>query len=409
MRSRRRPQSKPRARRPAVSDADAGLRREPKRPASLVPRERGDAVARRKAEHLHLAATGDVSSGTGPGWADIRLVHHGLPRTDLAAIDLGCNFLGHRLRAPLAIAGMTGGHADARAVNTRLGAAAERFGLAMGVGSQRAALRTPALVSTYTAARRAAPNAFLIANVGAAQLVQQDSGPPLTAQQLSDAIAMIGANALAIHLNLLEETIQPEGDRRVAGIREALARAAATVDVPIIAKETGAGLSRGVALELRDAGVRALDVGGTGGTSFAAIEAARAAARGDAGRAQLGAVYHEWGVPTAVSVVASRAAGLPIIATGGVRTGLDAAKALALGATLVGVGRPLLLAALAGEAAVDAWITQFLEELRVAIFLTGGRRTGDLAGVPRVILGSTRTWMQDLGYEDALAPVPSGP
>ncbi|HEV2439263.1 MAG TPA: type 2 isopentenyl-diphosphate Delta-isomerase [bacterium] len=373
-----------------------------------VPRERGDAVARRKSEHLHLAATGNVGSGTGPGWADIRLVHHGLPRADVAAIGLDCTFLGRHLRAPLAIAAMTGGHADARTVNTRLGAAAERFGLAMGVGSQRAALRRPALVPTYTAARRAAPTAFLIANVGAAQLVPQDSGPPLTSRQLSDVVAMIDANALAIHLNLLEETIQPEGDRRVAGIREALARAVASVEVPLIAKETGAGLSRDVALELRELGVRALDVGGAGGTSFAAIEAARAAARGDAGRAKLGAVYREWGVPTAVSVVASRAAGLPIIATGGVRTGLDAAKALALGATLVGVGRPLLLAALEGDRALDAWITQFLEELRVAVFLTGGHGVGDLAGVPKVILGPTRSWIEDLGYDDALAPAHRG-
>jgi isopentenyl-diphosphate Delta-isomerase len=387
MRSRRRPQGPRRALRPAPSDA----------------------VAQRKAEHLHLAATGDVNSGLGPGWTDIRLVHHGLPRADLAAIDLGCSFLGHQLRAPLAIAAMTGGHADARTVNARLGAAAERFGLAMGVGSQRAALRRPELVPTYTAARRAAPTAFLIANVGAAQFVPQDSGPPLTDQQLLDVIGMIGANALAIHLNMLEETIQPEGDRRVAGIREALTHAAAFVNVPIIAKETGAGLSREVALELGGLGIRALDVGGAGGTSFAAIEAARAAARGDASRAQLGAVYHEWGVPTAVSVVAAGAAGLPIIATGGVRTGLDAAKAIALGATLVGVGRPLLLAALKGDAAVDAWITQFLEELRVAVYLTGGRRAADLADAPRVILGSTRAWIEDLGYGDALGPAPRNP
>ena len=350
-----------------------------------------------------------MTGGTGPGWADIRLVHHGLPRADVAAIDLGSNFLDHRLRAPLVIASMTGGHVDARTVNTRLGAAAERWGLAMGVGSQRAALRTPALVPTYAAARRAAPTAFLIANLGAAQLVPQESGPPLTPSQIADAIGMIGANALAIHLNLLEETIQPEGDRRVTGLREALVRAVDSIAVPVIAKETGAGLSRDVALELRELGVRALDVGGAGGTSFAAIEAARAAARGDHGRAQLGAVYHEWGVPTAVSVVAARAAGLPIIATGGVRSGLDAAKAIALGATLVGVGRPLLLAALEGEKALDVWIAQFLEELRVAVFLTGGRRVADLAEVPRVILGSTRAWLEDLGYADALTPVPSGP
>ncbi|HEV2357161.1 MAG TPA: type 2 isopentenyl-diphosphate Delta-isomerase [bacterium] len=367
-------------------------------------RRAADPVEQRKAEHLRLAAAGEMSGAAGPGWADIRLVHHGLPRADVAAIDLSRDFLGRRLRGPLAIAAMTGGHAAARDVNRRLAAAAERFGLAMGVGSQRAALRNPTLASTYTVARDAAPTALLIANVGAAQLVPQDSGPPLSPRQLADAVSMIRADALAIHLNLLEEIVQPEGDRRVSGIRDAVVRAIGGLDVPVIAKETGAGLSRGLAYELRDLGFRALDVGGAGGTNFAAIETARAKARRDARRVKLGTVYHEWGIPTAVSVAAARAAGLPIIATGGVRTGLDAAKAIALGATLVGVGRPLLLAALEGDAAIDAWITQFLEELRVAVFLTGGRAIGDLAAIPKVILGSTRAWIEDLGYADALTP-----
>lgn len=358
----------------------------------------------RKAEHLDLAATTDVEGTATPGWADIRLVHHAVPRADTTAVDLACEFLGRRLQAPLVIAAMTGGHAAARDVNARLAAAAERFGIAMGVGSQRAALRNPSLVPTYTVVRETAPSAFLIANVGAAQLIPQDSGPALTPRHLADAVAMIRADALAIHLNFLEETIQPEGDRRAAGVREALAAAIAGVSVPVIAKETGAGLSRDLALELRALGFRALDVGGAGGTSFAAIETARAAARGNAARAALGAVYQEWGIPTAVSVAASRAASLPIIATGGVRTGLDAAKAIALGATLAGVGRPLLLAALKGDSAVNTWITQFLEELRVAVFLTGGHRAADLAGAPRVILGATRSWIRDLGYDDALEP-----
>ncbi len=209
---------------------------------------------------------------------------------------------------------------------------------------------------------------------------------------------MVGADAIAIHLNFLEETVQPEGDRQVAGLRDALRAAVASLPVPAIAKETGAGLSRTTALELRRMGFRALDVGGVGGTSFAAVEAKRAQARGDLRGASLGKVYRDWGIPTAVSIVGARAAGLPIIATGGVRTGLDAAKAIALGASLVGVARPLLSAALEGEAAVDAWITQFLEELRVAIFLSGGRCLDDLRSAPRVILGDTRRWIDDLGY-----------
>lgn len=371
-----------------------------RRTPRAAPVAAGDDVERRKAEHLRVAATQDVDSRVGPGWSDIHLLHQALPLADLASIDLGTDFLGHHLSAPLVVAAMTGGHKAARQVNEVLAGAAQRHGLAIGLGSQRAALRNPALAHTYAVARERAPTAFLIANVGAAQLVPQASGAPLTLDQLREAVAMIDANALAIHLNFLEESVQPEGDRQVAGLRQALAAAAASVPVPMIAKETGAGLSRDAAGELGRLGFRALDVGGVGGTSFAAVEAQRAAEQGDRRGAALGGIYRNWGIPTAVSVIASRTAGLPLIATGGIRTGLDAAKAIALGASLVGVARPLLSAALDGEKAVDAWIAQFLEELRVAVMLSGGTKVTDLPSVPRVILGDTRTWIADLGYAE---------
>jgi isopentenyl-diphosphate delta-isomerase len=354
-------------------------------------------IPRRKAEHMEIVAARDISAPEGPGWSDVRLLHHALPVVDFGDVDLGTDFLGRRLQAPLLIAGMTGGHEAAQEINAILGRVAERHGLAMGVGSQRAALRDPSLAETYAVVRRVAPRAFLVANLGAAQLVPQESGPPLTPAQLLEAVAMIRADALAIHLNFLEELIQPEGDRRASGLRDALAHAVAAVPVPVIAKETGAGLSQAAALELRRLGVRALDVGGMGGTSFAAVEAIRAHARGDARGTALGRVFQAWGIPTAVSVVAAARAGLPVIATGGVRTGLDAAKALALGATLVGVGRPLLQAALRGEAAVDRWVGQFLEELRAAVFLCGLSRVADLPKAPRVVLGETRQWLEALG------------
>jgi len=367
----------------------------PRRTATRAPGE----IEERKAEHLRLASGPEAGSRLGPGWSDVHLLHHALPVADLAAIDLSTEFLGRRLRAPLVVSAMTGGHRDAREINAVLARAAQRHGLAMGLGSQRAALREPRLARTYAVAREVAPDAFLIANIGAAQLVAQDSGPGLTPREISDAVAMIHADALAIHLNFLEEAVQPEGDRRAAGLREAIAGAVACAGVPVIAKETGAGLSHRAALELRELGVSALDVGGLGGTSFAAIEAARARARGDLQRARLGEAYRDWGIPTAAAIAAARAAGLPLIATGGVRTGLDAAKAIALGATLAGVARPLLLAALAGEAAVDAWIEQFLGALRLAIFLTAGRSVADLRSAPRVILGKTRRWLEALGLE----------
>jgi isopentenyl-diphosphate Delta-isomerase len=361
-----------------------------------------DVVARRKGEHLRVAAGPDVGSHARPGWDDIRLLHQAIPTGELLEIDVSTEFLGRRLRAPLLIAGMTGGHPAASRVNEVLARAAERHGLAMGVGSQRAALVNPELAPTYAIARKTAPGAFLIANVGAAQLIEQHDQPAFGLDDLRRAVDMIAADAIAFHLNYLEESVQTEGGRAVGRLRVAMAEAVGSLAIPSIAKETGAGLSDTVAMELRDAGFRALDVGGLGGTSFAAVEARRAEMNGDARGLRLGEVFRDWGIPTPVSVVAAAPTGLPIIATGGVRSGLDAAKAIALGATLVGVARPLLVAALEGDAAVDEWLEQFFEELRVAVFLTGGRRLGDLRGTRRVVVGETSRWLDDLGYQSSI-------
>jgi isopentenyl-diphosphate delta-isomerase len=371
----------------------------PSRPLADSPTPTiADPVEARKAEHLQVTATRDVSTRVGPGWADIQLIHEALPEIDLDAVDLGCEFLGKKLRAPLAISAMTGGHAMARELNAVLARAAERHGLAMGVGSQRAALRNTQLAYTYTVVRDEAPSSFLIANIGAPQLVDQSSGPALGVEEARAAIAMIEADALAVHLNFLEESIQPEGDRRAEGCAAAIRAIVSVAGVPLIAKETGAGVSRASALRLRDLGLAALDVGGVGGTSFAAIEGLRAEAQGDERGRRLGELLRDWGVPTAVAVIGATAAGFPIIATGGVRSGLDAAKALAIGASLVGVARPLLQAAMEGDAAVDAWIEQFLEELRTVLFLTGSRTIAELQARPRVVLGETRAWLEQLGY-----------
>jgi isopentenyl-diphosphate Delta-isomerase len=349
-----------------------------------------DPVEARKAEHLRVSATADVDTRVGPGWEDVHLVHEALPDVDFDEISLNVTLFGKALRAPLVLASMTGGHAAAYDINARLARAAERHGLAMGVGSQRAALRNPMLAHTYSVVREQAPSGVVIANIGASQLVGQDSGPALAIEDVRRAVDMLRADALAVHLNTLEESIQPEGDRRAAGAADALRRIVEGVGVPVLAKETGAGLSRSAAMRLRELGVSALDVGGVGGTSFAAIEGLRAAERGDVKGQRLGEVLRDWGIPTAVAIVAATAAGLPIIATGGVRTGLDTAKALALGATAVGVARPVLQAALDGEATLEAWIQQWLLELRTALFLTGSLGPGEVRHKPRVIVGATR-------------------
>jgi isopentenyl-diphosphate delta-isomerase len=234
--------------------------------------------------------------------------------------------------------------------------------------------------------------------VGLPQLVDQPAQAALTLEQIEAAVASIRADALVVHLNYLQEVVQPEGETRARGTLAALARLCAAIRLPVIAKETGAGMTRPQGILLRDAGVGALDVGGTGGTSFALVEARRASARGNAIAERLGELYEGWGIPTAVSVVETAGLGLPVIATGGVRSGLDAAKALALGATAVGVARPVLSAALEGYEALAGWLTGFIEELRVALFLTGSPSVAALQSQPRVILGPTRHWLRQLGH-----------
>lgn len=345
-----------------------------------------------------MAAESDVETRTAAGWDDVHLVHDALPDVDASAIDLSARFLGRKLALPLVISGMTGGHPQALAINAVLARVAARRGVAIGVGSQRAALRDPSLVPTYAIVREAAPKAFVIGNIGISQLVAQDGETPLRAADVRAIVRMVRANALAVHLNYLEESVQPEGQTRARGAARALRRLVRSSPVPVIAKETGAGISREVAVRLRGLGVEAIDVGGVGGTSFAAIEAERARERGDEARARLGGRFRDWGLPTAVAVVGAAASRLPVIATGGVRSGLDAAKALALGATLVGVGRPLLQAALAGEPAVELWLDQFELELRTAAFLSGVTRAGDLRGAHTVVSGETGRWLDELGY-----------
>lgn len=355
-----------------------------------------DDIPARKADHIDIAAGHPVSASISAGWDDIHLIHQSLPEIDLDEVDLHTELFGHALRAPLVIASMTGGHERAGEINRRLAEAANEFGLAMGVGSQRAAIRRPDLLGTYTVARDVAPDALVIANVGAPQLIAQGPNAALTVEQIRQLVVDMRADALAVHLNYLQEVVQPEGDTCARGVLDAIHELTRSLDVPVIAKETGAGISRSQALALKQAGVAALDVGGAGGTSFALVESVRAGDQHLSAAALLGSMLGDWGLPTAVSVAQCAGLGMPLIATGGVRSGLDAAKALALGADLVGVARPLLSAALLGEQELLTYIGQFLHALRVVLFLTGARTPRDLRAQKHVVTGQTAEWLRTL-------------
>ena len=362
----------------------------------MTHQDKGARISRRKLEHLELSLHEDVQGPVGPGWQDVWLVHDCLPEMSLDDVNLTTAFLGQKLRAPLWITGMTGGHARAATINARLAAAAERHGLAMGGGSQRAGLVSASLMATYRAAREAAPAALLVANIGAPQLVEQGDVPPLSMEDVRRLVEAIEAQGLAIHLNFLQEVMQPEGDRNARGCLRAIEQVVANIPVPVLVKETGAGISRERALALKRTGVAAIDVAGSGGTSMARIEGLRAAAENPV-QARLARTFDRWGIPTAAAVLETRGCGLPVIATGGVRSGLDAARAIALGAHAVGVGRPFLKAACDGEAVLDDAIDQFVEELRTALFLTGCASPAALRERGAVILGDLRDWAEQRG------------
>jgi isopentenyl-diphosphate delta-isomerase len=361
-----------------------------------------DEVKQRKIEHVNIALGQDISVAQRANWNDVQFVHQALPEVDLDEIDTSVTFLGHTLRYPIFMSSLTGGHQDVISINRNLARAAEHYGLALGVGSQRAAIINPDVTSSYAITREHAPNTFLIANIGAPQLIAQSRHAPFTIEQVEHAIAMIGANALAVHMNSLQEATQPEGDRRAAGEAAALKMLTSQVVVPVIAKETGAGMCREQALLLASCGVAAIDVGGAGGSSMSAMEAERSKARGDERTRNIGMLFRDWGIATPVSIVEAKVAHLPLISTGGVRTGLDVARAIALGATLVGIGFPLLKAASQSYESVCELLETIVAELKVAMQLSGAATIGRLQQTDIVVTGETRNWLTMRGFEEEL-------
>lgn len=348
-------------------------------------------MSHRKAEHVKVVLGGEVE-GRYRYWNDIQLYHNALPELDFDDVDSSTSLLGHSLRAPLMITGMTGGFPDAAKINDNLARAAAQVGIAMGVGSERAAILKGQYPESYgTVAKHAVPLKF--ANIGAPQIIPQAPGDRVVGPaEVRQAMELIGAHALAIHLNFLQEMVQPEGDRKARGSLErigALAR-----EFPVLVKETGAGLSRDVAERLRRVGVQAFDVSGTGGTSFAAVEHHRAAAMGAIREARVGKTFWDWGIPSPVSVLELVPLGLPVVASGGIRSGLDVARAVALGARIAGIAGGVLRAAASGFQETLVELEQLVYEFRVAMFLTGSKTVADLARARRAITGETRQWVE---------------
>ncbi len=357
-------------------------------------------TSERKIEHLLLCVEKDVEAHRTPlglragGFDDIELVHNCLPEIDKKALDLEVEFLGKKLRAPMLIAPMTGGHPDTTAVNAALAGAAEELGIGMGVGSQRAAIEDPSMEDSFRVVRDKAPSAFIYGNVGAAQLNE------FGIEGLERAVEMIGADAMAIHLNFLQEAIQPEGNVNAAGCLAAIKKVCKELSVPVIVKETGAGIAHAQAVAICEAGAAAIDVGGLGGTSWAGVETYRAQKRGDLLSEHLGKRFWNWGIPTVASIVESSIS-IPVVATGGVRSGIDVAKSIALGASLCGIALPLVAPALKGQKDVADKLTLIVEELKAAMFLCGCKTIEELGSASLAITGKTREFLEQRGFETA--------
>lgn len=327
----------------------------------------GDLLDRdRKAEHIRLALDErmQLRSHFFDEWA---FEHVALPEVDLAAIDTSTEFLGKRLEAPFLISGMTGGTGSAADINRNLAEAAERSRVAMGVGSQRKALEDPELVPTFQV-RSAAPTIPLLANLGAVQL-----NYGFGMEECRAAVEMVEADALVFHLNALQEAIQPEGQANFAGLLPKMGRVASELEVPVVAKEIGCGISAATGRALAEQEIRIVDTAGLGGTSWARIEARRAR------DLDLGELFSDWGIPTPESIrQLASVEGLTVIGSGGLRNGLDAAKAIALGAELVGMAFPFLGPATESAERVVEKIERTARELKIAMLCVGARTIAEL-------------------------------
>ncbi len=329
----------------------------------------------RKADHIRINLEEDVRSGLTTGLERYHFIHQALPELALMAVDTRVQWFGKTLAAPLLISSMTGGTEAAREINHTLAAAAQVAGIAMGLGSQRAAIENPGLVPTFRV-RDVAPDILLFANLGA---VQFNYGYGV--DECRRAVDMLRADALILHLNALQEAVQPEGDADFSGLLKKIEAVCRALPVPVIGKEVGWGISEQAARQLASAGMAAIDVAGAGGTSWSQVEMHRAKTES---QKRVAAAFIDWGIPTADSIqnVRRAAPALPVVASGGLRDGVDAAKCIALGASLCGMASPFLKAAAVSLEATTEVIAELERELRIAMFAAGAATIARLQSTP---------------------------
>ncbi len=355
-----------------------------------------DEIGERKADHIEICLKEEVKTKkVTTGFEDVHLLHRAIPEIEREKVDLSTTFFEHKFSAPIFIGAMTGGTAKATKINAAIAEAVEQLHLGMGVGSQRIAIDNPEFEYSFSVVREKAPTAFILANIGGPQLVDKYG-----VNEAKKAVKMLKANALAVHLNALQEAIQPEGDTNYSGLLRKIGDITQALDVPVIIKETGAGICAEDAAMLATKGVAAIDVAGVGGTSWAAVEYYRAKARKDAFSQRLGETFWDWGIPTAVSLVETvKSVDVPVIASGGIRNGTDVVKALTLGASLASATFPFLEPAIKGSKDVKKLLHHLIGEVRNSMFLVGANSIQKLKEVPVVLTGKTAEWLKLRGFK----------
>ncbi len=340
-------------------------------------------TSERKLDHIEICLNENIESrNKTTGFEDIDLVHQAAPEINLEEVSIKSSLFGKELNAPIIICPMTGGHKRGKKINLALAKAAQELNIGFGVGSQRAGIEDSKLEETYQV-RELAPDILLLGNLGATQL-NQGYG----IEEAEKAIEMIDADALGFHFNPLQEAIQIDGDINFKEIISKISKIASKLKTPVYAKETGGGITGSIASKLVKAGVKAIDVSGVGGTSWAGVESMRKKSK-----KCLGNALWDWGIPTSISTAeTARSVNVSVISSGGIRTGIDAVKAIALGADIVGIGLPLLRAANEGTDQVIRWLEKFIEELRVSMFLAGCKNLEELQKSSLIITGKTKEY-----------------
>ena len=352
-------------------------------------------IEKRKQRHIRLSLEENVEADIGTGFEDVRLIHRALPEINLEDVSTETALFGKRLMAPLIVSAITGGTDYAKEINSTLATVAEELGIGIGVGSQRIALEDPSKEHTFTVVRERAPSTLVMGNIGCPQL-SLGWGP----KEARLCVEMIEADALAIHMNPLQEAVQVDGETNYEGVLSSVEAIAKELHVPVVMKETGCGIASEEAVRLESVGVAGLELSGTGGTSWAAVEHHIAREEEKRDQEALGEALWNWGIPTAISLVETRkSTSLKIIASGGLRTGLEMAKAIVLGADGVGIARPFLEKAVEGEDALREHVENMLLELRTVMFLVGAKNIGELKRVPALILGRTAEWLRLRGFD----------